>query len=341
MTDNVEVLVTFDLPPKALARIQEVSERIHVTAVPVPKAADLPAKYWKKVEVLYTGGFLPNPDLAPNLRWVQFATAGVDPHIDHPLLHGPDVVATTMSGVITSQIAEYVLMALLAFGQRLPLLYKYQHQHYWPAEDVKRDALLPIELRHSTVGILGYGSIGRQVARLCQSFGATVLAVKKDVMHPEDRGYIQDGMGDPHGDFFHRLYPVEAFKQMLKLCDFLVVALPLTEETYHILDAHAFEVMKESAYLVNVGRGELIDQTALVEALRNHQIAGAALDVFEEEPLPEESPLWELENVILSPHISWLSAHLQQEMLNLFLENLNRYLARLPLYNIIDPEQGY
>jgi len=200
---------------------------------------------------------------------------------------------------------------------------------------------MPRELRHSTVGILGYGSIGRQVARLLQPFGATVLAAKKDVMHPEDKGYILEGMGDPHGDFFDRLYPIEALHSLLKESDFVVVSLPLTDETHHILDQEAFHLMKPTAYLINVGRGGLVDQEALVGALREKQIAGAALDVFEKEPLPENSPLWDLGDVILSPHISGLSRSLREETLSLFIENLNRYLAELPLYNRVDLSTGY
>jgi phosphoglycerate dehydrogenase-like enzyme len=134
---------------------------------------------------------------------------------------------------------------------------------------------------------------------------------------------------------------MEALHSLLKDSDFVVVALPLTDETHHILDAAAFEVMKESAYLINVGRGKLIDEAALIEALKSKQIAGAALDVFEEEPLPGESPLWALKNVIISPHVSGISRFLHEETLALFIENLNRYLAKQPLYNQVDLSQGY
>jgi phosphoglycerate dehydrogenase-like enzyme len=160
-------------------------------------------------------------------------------------------------------------------------------------------------------------------------------------MHPEDRGYSKQGMGDPHGEFFDRLYPIEAMHSLLKDSDFVVVALPITDETHHILDAQAFEAMKETAFLINVGRGGLIDENALIQALKSQQIAGAALDVFEEEPLANDSPLWDLENVIVSPHISGISPYFRQETLDLFIENLNRYLAELPLYNVVDFKQGY
>lgn len=341
MKKEIHVLSTLDLGKDDRDKIRKASGEIKLTVIPTNNPDDIPDERWEKTEVLYTWNVLPDPEKVPNLKWIQFGSAGVDRFLAFPLLHKDDLTVTTMSGVITSQIAEYILMALLAFGQKLPKLMRYQHDHRWPKQNEKWDSFLPVELRHSKVGILGYGSIGRQVARLLQPFGAEVLAAKRDAMHPGDTGYVQDGMGDPQGDFFHRLYPIEALHSMLTECDFVVMTLPLTKETHHILDAAAFEAMKETAFLVNVGRGELIDEQALVAALKARQIAGAALDVFEEEPLPEDSPLWEMENVIISPHISGLSAHFREETLSLFIENLNRYIADLPLYNRVDLSRGY
>lgn len=341
MKKTLHVLATEPLPDGGEKRIREVSDQVKVTVSTVKNPADIPTSTWANVDVLYTWSIMPDPEQAPNLKWIQFKSAGIDRHLDHPLLQEEKVLVTSMSGVITGQIAEYVLMALLAFGQKLPKLMRHQREHRWPESSEKWRDFMPIELRHSTVGILGYGSIGRQVARLLQPFGANVLAAKKDVMHPEDSGYHRENMGDPHGDFFNRLYPIEALHSFLGECDFVVVALPLTEDTHHILDAAAFRAMKETAYLVNIGRGGLIDEGALIQALNEKQIGGAALDVFEKEPLSKESPLWDFDNVIISPHVSGLSLHMQEETLDLFLENLNRYIAELPLYNQVDLKRGY
>lgn len=341
MNKDIHVLATVALPEGGEKRLQDISERIKLTVAQVKKAEEIPASTWKSVNVLYTWDVLPHPDNAPNLKWIQFKSAGVDSHLNHPLLQNMNLTITSMSGIITGQIAEYVLMAILAFGQKLTKLLRHQREHYWPEEkEIWRD-FMPIELRHSTVGILGYGSIGRQVARLLKPFGATILAAKKDAMHPEDTGYTREGMGDPHGEFFDRLYPIEAMHSMLKDSDFVVVALPLTDATRHILDEAAFEAMKDSAFVVNVGRGELIKETALIQALKTRQIAGAALDVFEEEPLPKNSPLWDMENVIISPHISGISPYLHEETLDLFIENLTRYVADQPLHNQVDLKRGY
>ncbi len=341
MKKEIHILSTVEIPEVDQKRINELSDKISLSIAQVSHAGEIPDFRWKDVNVLYTWDILPEPDVAPNLDWIQFKRAGVDDFIGHPLAQKQDLAATTMSGVINSQIAEYVLMAMLAFGQKLPKMMQYQADKIWPPEHVKWQEFTPIELRGSTVGILGYGSIGRQVARLLQPFDATILAAKKDVMQPEDTGYVPDGMGDPHGEYFTRLYPIEALHSFLAGCDFVVVTLPLTEETRSLLDANAFEAMKETAFLVNVGRGEIIDQNALVEALKNGQIAGAALDVFEEEPLPKDDPLWEMKNVILSPHVSGLSEELNEDTLALFIENLNRFLHDLPLYNQIDINKGY
>lgn len=341
MKEKINILSTIDLSEDARSRIKGVAEHVKLTVIPTNNPGDISEESWQETEVLLTQGVLPKPEIALNLRWVQFHSAGIDSYVDHALFSQGDVMATNMSGAIAWQIGEYVLMALLAFGQRLPKLMTHQRTKHWPKRKEKRQDLMPLELRDSTVGILGYGSIGRQVARLLVPFGPTVLAAKKDVMHPEDNGYIRDGMGDPHGDFFDRLYPMEALHSMLSECDFVVLTLPLTEKTRGIIDEEALEVMKPSAYLVNVGRGELIDQDALITALKIKGIAGAALDVFEEEPLPEDSPLWAMENVIISPHVAGISRHLEEETLALFIENLNRYLSELPLYNRIDADKGY
>lgn len=341
MKKEIQILSTFDLTKEQQERLLKVSDRVKLTVIPAHDPEAISDETWAETDVLYTWDVLPEPEKAPNLKWIQLGSAGVDPFLELPLVQRDDLLLTSMSGAIVSQIAEYVLMTLLALGHKLPKMMRNQMEHHWPDQKEKWEKCLPVELRHSKVGILGYGSIGRQVARLLQPFGAEVLAAKRDVMHPEDDGYMPEGMGDPKGDFFNRLYPMEALQSLLSVCDFVVIALPLTEETHHIFNNAAFDAMKKTAFLVNVGRGALIDEKALVDALKAGKLAGAALDVFEEEPLPEDNALWELDNVILSPHVSGLSRHLQDDTLTLFAENVNRYLAGLPLHNQVDLKKGY
>jgi phosphoglycerate dehydrogenase-like enzyme len=256
-----------------------------------------------------------------------------------PILKKPDLIATSLSGVAASKMAEYIIMMLLALGQHLPDLIALQKKGEWPRE--KGERFSPQELRNSTVGIVGYGSIGRQVARLLLEFGSTVLATKRDAMHPEDTGYIPEGQGDLAGEYVHRLYPPQALQSMLKECDFVVVSVPLVPETRNLIGANEFAVMKSSAYLIVASRGGIVDEAALYNALRDRKIAGATIDVFQEEPLPAENPLWKLPNVTITPHIAGMSPNYDQRAITLFSENLARYLAGMPLYNRLDTQQGY
>jgi phosphoglycerate dehydrogenase-like enzyme len=236
-------------------------------------------------------------------------------------------------------VAEHVLLMLLALGHKIPELAAFQARAEWPKDRWERFRAL--ELRESTVGIVGYGSIGREVARLLHPLGTRILAAKRDVRHPEDNGYTPPGLGDPNGDLFTRLYPIQALRSMLKECDFVVVCLPLSPATRGLIGEAELAAMKPSAFLVDVSRGGIVNHAALITALQEKRIAGAALDVFPEEPLPSSSPLWKMPNVIITPHISGISAHYSQRAMELFLENLKRYLSGNLLYNLYDPELGY
>jgi phosphoglycerate dehydrogenase-like enzyme len=338
---TVEVLITVPLGEHLLGRLREVSARLHITVDPARKADDIPDEVWARTEVLYTDLVLPEPGKAPNLRWVQFHYAGIDAVVDSPLLKSNNtVVATTLSGAAASQMAEYALMMMLALGHRLPEMIGLQARAEWPRDRFER--LAPRELRGSTVGIVGYGSIGRQIAHLLQSFGAFILAAKRDVMHPEDSGYrVEELGGDPDGDLFQRLYPIQALASMVKECDFVVVTIPLTPSTRNLIGGDVLGAMKPTAYLVDLSRGGIMDHSALIQALQDKRLAGAGLDVFPEEPLPSSSPLWKMPNVLISPHISGTSPQYNERAMGLFAENLSRYLTGLPLYNRYDPVKGY
>lgn len=339
MDSLVEVLITLPFPEELLSRLSAVSPRLRVTALKAEKADDIPAEMWQKVEVLYTATVLPDPDRAPRLRWIQFHWAGIDSLIGHPILQKPDLVATSLSGAAVTQVAEYILMMLLALGHRLPALIENQRAAKWPKDRWK--LFSPRELRGSTVGIVGYGSIGREVARLLHAFGATVLATKRDVMHPQDEDYVPEGQGDPAGDLVRRLYPPQALRSMIKECDFIVVTVPLTKGTRGLIGEDELRAMRPTAFLVDVSRGGVVDQAALITTLREGKIAGAALDVFEEEPLAAESPLWKLPIVFVTPHIAGVTPEYDSRAVSLFAENLKRYLEGKPLFNQIDQSRGY
>jgi phosphoglycerate dehydrogenase-like enzyme len=339
MAKTIEVLITIPFEESLVNQLVNVSPQLNITVLKARKSEEIPPDILARTEVLYTNRVIPLPELAPNLRWIQFHWAGVDHALEAPILKVPGLIATHLSGASASQMAEFAITMLLALGHHLPDLSNLQKHSEWPAERWERFS--PVELRDSTVGIVGYGSIGRQLARLLQTFGAKVLATKRDAMHPEDTGYTPEGLGDPHGDFLHRLYPYQAIQSMLKECDFVVVTVPLTPQTRNLLGPAELAALKPTAFLVDIGRGGVIEQNALITALREHKIAGAALDVFPEEPLPADNPLWKLPNVILSPHIAGYSSAYDKRAVALFSENLTRYLAGLPLYNQINLEKGY
>lgn len=339
MSDTVEVLITMNFGDELVKQLSEISPRLHIQVMVANQSQDIPAELWERVEVLYTNRVLPAPEEAPRLQWIQLHWAGADHAVEAPVLSKPGLQATTLSGTSASQMAEHAVMMMLALGHRLPDAFALQKRGEWPDERWKRFS--PKELRDSTVGIVGYGSIGRQIARLLSAFGAQVLATKRDAMHPADTGYVPEGQGDPTGDLVQRLYPPQALKSMLKMCDFVVVCTPLSPETRNLLGGDELAALKPGAYLVGLSRGGVIDHNALLPLLRDQKIGGAALDVFPTEPLPADSPFWKLPNVIITPHVAGFSPHYDERAVVLFSENLQRYLSGLPLYNRINLERKY
>ena len=337
MTD-ILVLITLPFPEPLVERLRAVAPNVQIHVHPAKTAEDLPEELLAEVEILYTISALPDPEMVPKLRWIQFHFAGVDHVADHSLL-GSDKQVTTLSGAAVPQIAEFALMCMLASGHRLPVMMKDSAETRWAKDRFKR--YQPRELRGSTVGIVGYGSVGREVARLSRAFGASVLATKRNLKRLDDTGYTLNGLGDPDAELPDRLYPPQALPSMVSTCDFVVVTVPLTPETRGMVGESVFKRMKPTAYLIDVSRGSVVDHGALVEALNEKRLAGAALDVYPIEPLPESSPLWGMSNVILSPHVAGASEHYYERAAELFAENLHRYLAGRPLLNLYDPDRDY
>lgn len=338
-TTPIEVLITVSFPEELVESLRQLSPRLHITMHPARSAEEISPDVWGRVEVLYTAHVLPTIEAVPNLRWIQFHYAGIDHAVGNPLLSKPELTVTTLSGAAAPQIAEYAVMMMLALGHKIPELHASQARAEWPKDRWER--FRPLELRGSTVGIVGYGSIGREIARLLQVFDVQVLAAKRDVMHPEDDGYTPPGLGDPKGDLFARLYPIQALKSMFKNCDFVVVCVPLTPSTRNMIGEAELAAMPPHACLVDVSRGGIIQPQALLETLREKKIAGAALDVFAEEPLPANSPFWKLPNVLITPHISGISNQYNHRAIALFSENLSRYLSGNDLFNQYETEWGY
>jgi len=269
---------------------------------------------------------------APRLNYVHSASAGVERALT-PAARERGLVITNARGVFSRPIAEYVLMMILAVSRRLPGLLELQRERTWqPLEGV--------ELRDVTVGIVGLGSIGRAVGALATAFGCRVVAVRRR----SDGGsaVAPDEESRSFGEvMLERVGGPESMPQLLSESDFVVLAAPLTPETENMIDEGALAMMKSSAWLINVARGRLVDERALLDALRAGRIGGAILDTFREEPLAPTSAFYDLPNVIVTPHTSWSSGRVLDRSVELFCDNLRRYAAGEPLLNVVDPTAGY
>lgn len=266
--------------------------------------------------------------LARRLRWVHSPAAAVHALIS-PELAATNIQVTNARDVHGPVVAEHALALMLALAKRLPAALRYQQQRTWSQQQLWDDSPRPRELSGSTLLLVGYGAIGRAVARLATAFGMEVLAVREHPDHPLT--------GSPDLQIRH----TDQLDSLLPRADFLLLAAPLTEKTRGLVNAARLARMKPTAYLVNVARGPLVDDDALIAALRDRRIGGAALDVFEREPLPPDSPYWKLPNVLITPHSAALSERLWERHYALFSDNLRRFLAGEPLLGVVDKHAGY
>ncbi|MEJ2558492.1 MAG: D-2-hydroxyacid dehydrogenase [Anaerolineae bacterium] len=335
--DSIYVLGTMSFPDELLNSLRALSPRLTVVQHNAASVDEVPSELWPQVEVLYTLSALPDPARAPKLRWVQLHSAGVNQVQDTPLWES-DVIITTLSGVHASNMAEYVLMMMLAFAHRLPRMLDYQARAEWPSQRWRK--FVPQELRGATLGVIGYGSIGREVGRLAHAFGMRVLGLHHGGVARVPGYELPELAGQP-GTEPDRLYTPDQLAQILAECDYVLLAVPHTSATHHLMNQTALRAMKPTAVLVNVARGAVVDEAALVHALREGWIAGAALDVFEQEPLPADSPLWKMDNVVISPHVAGFTPHYDKRATALFGENLRRYLDGEPLLNRVERGREY
>jgi phosphoglycerate dehydrogenase-like enzyme len=285
-------------------------------------------KHLPDSEILFAFSLRPEQfRLARNLRWIHAPTAAVHQML-FPELVGSDVVLTNAREVHGPVVAEHVMALIFALAKKIPQAARLQQKHLWGKSAIWNEGVRPRELVGATLGLIGLGSIGRTVARTASALGMRVIAVRE---HPEK--------DKPEG--VAAVYAPGQMNELLSQSDYVVVAAPLTEETRGLINAERLAAMRSDAYLINVGRGSQVDEVALADALQNRRIAGAALDVFEKEPLPAESPLWDLETLLITPHTASLTENLWQRHYEVFSGNLRRYLARQPLLFTVDKQRGY
>ncbi|WP_341529267.1 D-2-hydroxyacid dehydrogenase [Nostoc sp. UHCC 0302] len=255
----------------------------------------------------------------PAIRWQQTPSAGVN-HLLTPAFLKRDIILTNGTGIHAIPISEFVLTFMLYHAKNLRKLQALQDAHTWP-----RGVFLE-ELADATLLIIGAGNIGKAIASRAKAFGMRVWGSRR---HPE-----------PLPDF-DKIVGANEWRSLLPEADYVVIATPLTPETQGLIDEAALRSMRQSAYLINIARGAIVDENALLTALREGWIAGAGLDTVATEPLPPESPFWSLPNVFITPHCSALSPRLRERITELFLDNLRRYQAGQPLRNVVDKQVGY
>lgn len=257
---------------------------------------------------------------APNLKWIHALSAGVE-KLTFPEIQDSSVILTNSKGIHGIPVSEHVLSLMLTFSRGLNLLLRQQQQHVW--KRVPTD-----EIYEKTIGIVGLGSIGRAIAKKSKALGMTVLATKREITSEI---------------FVDKLFAPTQMAEMLAASDYVVVALPLTEETNEMFGMEYFRHMKKSAYFINIARGSVVDEKALIAALEEGLIRGAGLDVFEEEPLASDSPLWDMPNVIITPHLAAISPYYMDRAVKLLADNLCRFIqgGEGEMVNVIDKRKGY
>ena len=330
--EKIHIVVTSPIDDKSLGLISAAGDGIRADAVwPLMVAArkgDVAARgsldaLLSQAEILY-GWLRVLPDQlrsrAPGLKWIQTMSAGVD-ELPEDIRQSP-VVVTNVSGLHAVPISEFILGVMLMFAKQAPLCFEQKRQKQYKG-------FFPTLLRGRSLGIIGLGRIGRETARLANAFGMQVYATRRSARPGERARYVDE------------VFPLSALLRLLAESDFVVLTLPLTAETRGIIGERELRAMKPEAYLINVARGAVVDEDTLVRALQEGWIAGAGLDVFTREPLPQDSRLWELPNVILSPHISGLMPDYMEHATKLFCENLRRYKAGKRLLHLVNKAKGY
>ncbi|HEY3283739.1 MAG TPA: D-2-hydroxyacid dehydrogenase, partial [Armatimonadota bacterium] len=316
-SETLTVLVPASLTQSEVAEIRAAA----------PQAEPLPCgepDEWMarapRAEVLFLGPCTRELFLAaPRLRWIQVGSAGVERYLWPELLES-SVLLTSAKGVFDVPIAEHLLAMVLAHARRLPLYRDQQSRRKWHREESR-------DVQGAVLCILGLGCIGRELARRASALGMEVHGLRRR------RREAPEGVT--------RVWPAEGLHEMLALADYVAVTLPLTPATRGRVGRAELQAMKPGAFLMNIGRGAVIDEEALVDAIRTGRLSGAGLDVFQQEPLPPSSPLWDLPQVILTPHVSGSSPGNHRRTLDLFLDNLRRFTQGEELRNLVDKEAGY
>ncbi|MCB2290381.1 phosphoglycerate dehydrogenase [Clostridium sp. CS001] len=253
------------------------------------------------------------------LKWIQLSSVGID-QVPIDYIKNTSIITTNNNGGYSIPMGEWIILKALELFKNSKGLYENQAKKKW-----KMDTGI-LEVYGKTIGFIGTGTIAVEAAKRFQGFGVNILGVNtngRDV------------------DFFNKCYAMSDLNEMLRLCDVVVCTIPYTKATHHLIDEYRFKIMKVGAFFINVSRGSIVDESSLIENLRSGKLAGAALDVYEQEPLKQESQLWDLDNVILTSHNSWMSEMRNERRFNIIYDNMKRYIQGEKLINVVDLKRGY
>jgi len=320
--ENKNILLITNKIFQPLDNAEEIiSEVIPEAEVNILHYKEVTDEIIKKTNIIFGWPRYRHLKIAEKLEWLHLPSAGVENYTDKSLYYNDQLILTNSSGVYGKPIAEHVLALILSFNRNIPYYVEKKREKKWDKKYKTRDFF------NSKLAVLGLGDIGSEIAVRAKALGAEVMAVKKHITEVPE--------------YVDQLYTTEEKHKVLKEADYIVLALPLTEETKGIISAEELKIMKDNAYIVNIGRGELIDQPALIKALKEKWIAGAGLDVTIPEPLPEDSQLWDIENVQITQHSSGFSPSNEIREFDIFLKNLKKYKHNEDLINEVDFELGY
>lgn len=314
---RLKILVTNKLADRHSKAIKTVAPNSTIIVCDEQQAAE----HIADTDILLTWGTMDLRPLFPaalKLKWVHALSAGVE-NLIFPEIQTTSTLLTNSKGIHGIPVSEHIFAMILAFTRGLTISIRQQTQKQWKRVPVE-------EIYDKTIGIVGLGSIGREVAKKAKGMGMNVVASKQTKTTEL---------------FVDELYTPDQLHELLAISDFVVIALPLVEETKNLIRIKEFATMKSSAYFINIARGAVINEDDLVTALQEGLIKGAGLDVFEHEPLPASSPLWDMPNVIITPHLAALSPHYLDRSIKLFADNLSRFIQNKEMFNIIDKNKGY
>jgi D-2-hydroxyacid dehydrogenase (NADP+) len=321
---KTKILVAFDLPAPFMDKIEAISPKLEVKkSCNENELLHLIAD----TDILFTGFFSRKIFFkAKKLKWIQTRGTGVDKFLFPEVVKSP-IVISNAGDIFATPISEHIILLMLYFCRRMPLFTINQTEKKWERYGGFTNGICE-ELSGKTLGIVGLGKIGSETAKKAKHLGMKIIASKKN-------------FNSQKIDYVDKLIPIEDLSILLEESDFVIITAPLTKETQRLIGKDQFQYMKNTSYLINVSRGKIINEKELITALEEHKISGAGLDTFEEEPLPLNSKLWKMKNVIITPHIAGQSNIYLERITNSFIQNLELYMTNQPMKNTVNKKAGY